>query len=57
MAIDILNNIKTDSNEINDKIKYEKSYLTLLQGDHLNSIDIINSISDDSAYAEFVHIF
>ena len=56
MAIDILNNIKTDSNEINDKIKYEKSYLTLLQGDHLNSINIINSISDDSAYAEHTYI-
>lgn len=56
MAIDILNTIKTDSNEINDKIKYEKSYLTLLQGDHLNSIDIINSISDDSAYAEHAYI-
>ena len=56
MAIDILNNIKTDSNEINDKIKYEKSYLTLLQGNHLNSIDIINSISDDSAYAEHAYI-
>jgi len=56
MAIDILNTIKTDSNEINDKIKYEKSYLTLLQGDHLSSIDIINSISDDSAYAEHAYI-
>ena len=56
MAIDILNTIKTDSNEINDKIKYEKSYLTLLQGNHLNSIDIINSISDDSAYAEHAYI-
>ena len=56
MAIDILNTIKTDSNEINDKIKYEKSYLTLLQGDYLNSIDIINSISDDSAYAEHAYI-
>ena len=56
MAIDILNTIKTNSNEINDKIKYEKSYLTLLQGDHLNSIDIINSISDDSAYAEHAYI-
>ena len=56
MAIDILNTIKTNSNEINDKIKYEKSYLTLLQGNHLNSIDIINSISDDSAYAEHAYI-
>ena len=56
MAIDILNTIKTDSNEINDKIKYEKSYLTLLQGNHLSSIDIINSISDDSAYAEHAYI-
>ena len=52
-AINILESIlEIDNKEISNKIKFECSYLYFLQGNFNKSLDIANSITNDSSFNE-----
>ena len=52
ISMNILDSLKSESTEVNSKVQYEKSYLNVMQGNYNKALEIINKVSEKSAYAE-----
>lgn len=53
LSINLLDSLKSESPEVNDRISYEKSYLNVMHGDYNKALNIINKINQESIYSEY----
>ena len=51
-SIEILNSINNNNIDINDKIKYDLSYLYLMQGKIENALEALDNTNENSAFTE-----